>query len=275
MVNTRFLPLIASVSLFFPPRVELHARDPVTPSPATLRKMAAAKPADQPLRTNGSESARHKAKVEAVKSGTYDLVLIGDSITQCLEDGGEWKPLNRVWDQYYAPRRALNLGYSGQRTEDVLWRLDNGELDFTTSPKVFMLLIGTNNTDDQHYPTVHNAEQLVAGTRAIIERIKARHPTSKILLLRILPCGGPRDKTTYHRSYNRSEDMQSVLRAAHERMPDLADGRQVFYLDINSVFLKPDGSVNAARMPDLIHPNAEGAEAMAAAIRPTLDELLR
>ena len=255
-------------------RMETPAREGIPFSPATQARIAAAPPADQPLRTRSSESARHKAKVEAVKTGAYDLVLIGDSITQCLEDGGEWRPLNKVWEKYYAPRKALNLGYSGQRTEDVLWRLDNGELDFASSPRVFMLLIGTNNTDDQHYSTVHNAEQLVAGTKAILDRIKARHPTSKILVLRVLPCGGPRDKTTYHRTYNRSEDMQAVLRDAHERMPDLADNRQVFYLDVNAVFLNPDGTVNPALMPDLIHPNADGAEAMAAAIKPTLDKLL-
>ncbi len=254
--------------------LEVRSRDTATFSPAIQAKIAAASPADQPLHSKGSESARHKAKVEAVKTGSYDLVLIGDSITQCLEDGGEWKPLNKVWEKYYAPRKAINLGYSGQRTEDVLWRLDHGELDFSASPRVFMLLIGTNNTDDQHYPTVHNAEQLVAGTKAILDRIKARHPASKILLLRILPCGGPRDKTTYHRTYNRSEDMQAVLRDAHERMPALADQQQVYYLDVNSVFLNPDGTVNPALMPDLIHPNADGAEAMAAAIKPALDKLL-
>ena len=254
--------------------LEVRSRDTATFSPAIQAKIAAASPADQPLHSKGSESARHKAKVEAVKTGSYDLVLIGDSITQCLEDGGEWKPLNKVWEKYYAPRKAINLGYSGQRTEDVLWRLDHGELDFSASPRVFMLLIGTNNTDDQHYSTVHNAEQLVAGTKAILDRIKARHPTSKILVLRVLPCGGPRDKTTYHRTYNRSEDMQAVLRDAHERMPDLADNRQVFYLDVNAVFLNPDGTVNPALMPDLIHPNADGAEAMAAAIKPMLDKLL-
>lgn len=254
--------------------LEVRSRDAATFTPAIRAKIAAASPADQPLHTKWSESARHKAKVAAVKTGAYDLVLIGDSITQCLEDGGEWKPLNKVWEKYYAPRKALNLGYSGQRTEDVLWRLDHGELDFASSPRVFMLLIGTNNTDDQHYPTVQNAEQLVAGTKAILDRIKARHPTSKILVLRVLPCGGPGDKTTYHRTYNRSEEMQAVLRDAHERMPALADNQQVFYLDVNSVFLNPDGTVNPALMPDLIHPNADGAEAMAAAIKPTLDKLL-
>ena len=274
MITTRHLLLFVFATLFGLSQIAVRAHDPASLTPATLTKIAAAPPADQPRHTKSSESARHKAKVEAVKTGSYDLVLIGDSITQCLEDGGEWKPLNKVWEKYYAPRKALNLGYSGQRTEDVLWRLDNGELDFASSPKVFMLLIGTNNTDDQHYPSVHNAEQLVAGTKAILDRIKARHPTSKILILRVLPCGGPRDKTTYHRTYNRSEDMQAVLRDAHERMPALADNQQVFYLDVNSVFLSPDGTVNPALMPDLIHPNADGAEAMAAAIKPTLDKLL-
>lgn len=274
MTTLRIRLLIACATLCGLSGLAPRANESSAPSPATVARIAAALPADQPLRTKGSESARHKAKVEAVKTGSHDLVLIGDSITQCLEDGGEWKPLNRVWEKYYAPRRALNLGYSGQRTEDVLWRLHNGELDFSSSPRVFMLLIGTNNTDDQHYPTVHNAEQLVAGTKAIVDLIKARHPSSKILVLRVLPCGGPRDKTSYHRSYNRSEDMQAVLRDAHARMSGLADNRQVFYLDVNSVFLSPDGTVNPALMPDLIHPNAEGAEALAAAIKPTLDRLL-
>ena len=269
----RLLPCICA-TLCGMSLLAVRPRDPATFTPAVQAKIAAAPPADQPLQSKGSESARHKGKVEAVKTGAYDLVLIGDSITQCLEDGGEWKPLNKVWEKYYAPRKALNLGYSGQRTEDVLWRLHNGELDFASSPRVFMLLIGTNNTDDQHYPTVHNAEQLVAGTKAIVDLIKARHPSSKILVLRVLPCGGPRDKTSYHRSYNRSEDMQAVLRDAHEHMPALADNRQVFYLDVNDVFLNPDGTVNPALMPDLIHPNADGAEAMAAAIKPTLDKLL-
>jgi len=69
--------------------------------------------------------------------------------------------------------------------------------------------------------------------------------------------------------------MQNVLRQAHELMPALADNKQVFYLDVNAVFLNPDGTVNAALMPDLIHPNGEGAEAMAAAIKPTLDKLMK
>ena len=76
--------------------------------------------------------------MKAVKSGDYDLVLIGDSITHCIGDfGGEWAPIKEVWKTYYAPRKAINLGYSGYRTENILWNLKNGELEFKNPPKVF------------------------------------------------------------------------------------------------------------------------------------------
>ena len=243
---------------------------PAQDVPATPPRAA---PADQP---SGRCGARHTAKVAAVKAGGYDLALIGDSITQCLGDsGGEWAPLKAVWDRHYAPRRAINLGYSGFRTENILWNLQNGELDFPTSPKVFMLLIGTNNLDDQHYKTVHTAEQVFAGTKAIVDLIKTRHPTSKILVLRILPCGGPGDTTTFGRKYNRSAAAMEALTKAGAMTASLADDKQVFWLDLNAVFRTPEGKLKVDLMPDMIHPNAAGAEAMAAAIAPTLDRLLR
>jgi len=219
-------------------------------------------------------SARHTAKVEAVSKGGYDLVMIGDSITQTVGDiGGEWLPLRAVWDKYLAPRKALNLGYSGYRTEDVLWNLQNGELDFPKSPKVFVLLIGSNNTDDQHYPRIHNADELYAGTKAIVDLIRARHPTSKVLILRPLPCGGPDSKTTYSRKYNRSAKALVELLRAGELTAKLADNRNVFWLDIGKVLLRSDGTIDTALMPDLIHPNAAGAETWVKAILPTVDKL--
>jgi len=136
-------------------------------------------------------SQRHVEKVAAVKSGPYDLVLIGDSITHSIgELGGKYEPLKGVWERHYAPRRAINLGHNGYRTEQILWNLQNGELDFITSPKVAILLIGTNNSDDRHFATVHTAEEIFAGTKAIVELIRRRHPATKILVLRIFPRGG-------------------------------------------------------------------------------------
>ncbi len=247
------------------------------PRPAESLPAAASTPkagdADFPTPRPGT---RHAEKVAAVKSGHYDLVLIGDSITQTLGEGGgdEWAPMKPVWEKHYAPRHAINLGYSGYRTEDILWNLENGELDFNPSPKVVMLLIGTNNTDDQHYPRVHSADQVFAGTKAIVGLIRQRHPTTKILILRIFPCGGPGDRTDFHRKYNRSAQAMEATRRAGELTEQLADGKNVFWLDIGYVFLRPDGSINTDLMPDLIHPNAAGAEAWTQAVEPTLAPLM-
>ena len=79
-----------------------------------------------------SPSARHDAKVLAVKNNHYDLLLIGDSITHTVgEFGGKYKPFKSVWEKYYAPHNAINLGYNGYRTEQILWNLQNGAVSYT------------------------------------------------------------------------------------------------------------------------------------------------
>ena len=242
--------------------------------PGALAPASAPKPGDADYPTRIA-NPRHDQKVAAVRTGSYDLVLIGDSITQTVgEMDGEWSSLKAVWDKHYAPRHAINLGYAGYRTENILWNLQDGEVDFTNSPKVVMLLIGTNNTDDQHYKTVHTAEQVFAGTKAIVELIRQRHPTTKILVLRIFPCGGPGSQTSYHRQYNRSAKGVEACGRAGELTAQLADGEHVFWLDIGYVFLRADGTINTDLMPDLIHPNAAGAEAWAQAVEPTLAQLV-
>jgi predicted alpha-1,2-mannosidase len=228
--------------------------------------------ADYPAPSPGD---RHNKKVAAIRSGHYDLFLIGNSITETLEgEGEEWKPLRAAWDKYLAPLNAINLGYSGYRTENILWNLQNGELDQARSPRVAMLLIGTNNLDDQHYPKVHSAEEVFAGTKAIVDLIRQRHPTTKILILKIFVCGGPGDETPYHRKYNRSAKCMEAVMKAGELTRQLADDRQVFWLDVNPVFLRPDGKINTDLMPDLIHPNGAGAEAWVKAVMPTLHKLM-
>ena len=118
---------------------------------ATALSAATPKPGDADYPAL-SPSARHTEKVAAVKAGNYDLVLIGDSITHTIgELGGKYEPLKAVWEKHFAPRHAINLGHNGYRTENILWNLENGELDFARSPKVAMLLIGTNNADDRHF----------------------------------------------------------------------------------------------------------------------------
>ena len=222
-----------------------------------------------------SPSKRHDAKVAAVNSGDYDLVLIGDSITHSVgELGGKYQPTKKVWNKHFAPRKAINLGYNGYRTEQILWNLKNGELDFKRSPKVAMILIGTNNSDDRNFKKVHSAEEIFAGTKAIVDLIKERHPTTKILVLRIFPRGGDSEKGVSPPVFKSSQQCIDICNRAGELTKKLADNKQVFWLDVNEVFLRPDKTINTDLMWDLLHPSPAGAEAWAEAVAPTLDKLM-
>ncbi|MFO1460829.1 MAG: GDSL-type esterase/lipase family protein [Verrucomicrobiota bacterium] len=229
--------------------------------------------ADYPTR---NPSPRHEEKVKAVRSGTYDLALIGDSITHSLGEmnDGKYAPNQAVWKRHFEPRHAINLGMNGQRTEEILWNLQNGELDFAKSPKVAMLLIGTNNSDDRHFKHVHTAEEIFAGTKAIVDLIRQRHPDTKILVLRIFPRGGDSETGVSPPAFNSSKQSIETCRRAGELTAQLADGKHVFWLDVNAVFLRPDGTINTDRMWDLLHPSPAGAEAWVQAVEPTLATLM-
>lgn len=222
-----------------------------------------------------SPSERHDRKLAEVKNGDFDLVLIGDSITHTLDHfPDKYEPLTAVWEKYYLPRKAINLGYSGYRTEQILWHLQNGELEFKRSPKVVMLLIGTNNLDDRNFETVHTAEEVFAGTKAIVELIRKRHPSTKVLVLRIFPRGGDDEKSQSPPHFNSSKQCIEACHKAGELTKKLADGKHVFWLDINHVFLRPDGKINTELLWDLLHPSPTGAEAWTKAVLPTIDKLL-
>lgn len=212
-------------------------------------------------------ASRHQQKVEAARAGKHDLLLIGDSITHNLD-----RPAYKeVWDQFFAPRNALNLGYSGARTENILWNLQNGELE-NQSPKVAVLLIGTNNSDDANYPIVHTPAEIAEGTRAIVQLLRTKLPETKILLLRIFPrtnvyMSGDVERGSARRRF------ETNLRAS-ERVAPLADGKMVYFLDVNHVFLRLDGSIDPELMPDLLHPSPKGALLWAKAMEPTLATLM-
>ena len=237
--------------------------------------LAESKPGDSDYPTKNA-NARHVEKVKAVKAGHYDLALIGDSITHTLGDmnDGKYAPNQAVWQRHFEPRRAINLGMNGQRTEEILWNLQNGQLEFTQSPKVAMLLIGTNNADDRHFARTHSPEEIFAGTRAIVELIRRRHPSTKILIVRIFPRGGDGEKGVSPPAFNSSAQCIETCRRAGELTSRLADGHHVFWMDENQVFLRADGTINTDLMWDLLHPSPAGAEAWVQAIEPTLAKLM-
>ena len=262
------LALCATATLAAPP-----AQTPAPAAPTQAAQPERVKvPAPAPV--FGGNQGRHAQLTAAVKKEKFDLVLIGDSITHTLDHfGGKYAALEAVWNKHYAPRHALNLGSNGYRTENILWNLQNGEFEGQT-PKVAVLLIGTNNADGHHFPKISTPEEICAGTQAIVEEIQARSPATKILILRLFPKGGEDQKGTSEPVFHFSPKEIETARRAGELTKQLADGKRVFWLDVGHVFLRADGSINTDLMPDLLHPNAAGAEAWAQAIEPTLAQLM-
>lgn len=199
---------------------------------------------------NATWMAQHQTMNNRAKQGHINLIYVGDSIVQYYDKQGKG-----TWDRYYAPRNALNLGISGDRTEHVLWRLDHGNID-GIAPKLAIVMIGQNNGG-------HNtAEEIGAGVIAVVQNIRAKLPTTKILILAIFP---RREKPTEERD---------VLAKASLISAKLADNNTIFYMDINKIFLRPDGSIPAELMPDFEHPSAKGYRMWAEAIEPKVAELM-
>lgn len=210
--------------------------------------------------SEGHYPKRHQEKLQLVKNNKYELILLGNSLIHNFEKP-DYQP---IWNQFYGPRKAVNLGYSGYRTENILWNIENGELD-GQSPKVIVLEIGTNNVDEKNYPTRHTAGQLAGGIEAIVKLIRVKLPDTKIIVLRSFPgCyGGP--NPTSHRA---------ILDRASEIASKLDDGEHVFYCDVNHIFLNLDGTIKHEFMPDWLHPNPEGAKLWAQAMEPLLSKLM-
>lgn len=194
---------------------------------------------------------RHQEVINRVKQGNVDLIFIGDSITHHWEDKG-----SEVWQQFYGGRNAVNMGFRGDRTQHVLWRLDNGEVD-GISPKVAVLLIGTNN-----HPPRNTTEEISDGIIAVCAKLRKKLPETKLLLLAIFP-RSPRPC-----------EMRDQLSLANKTVATIADGKMIHYLDIGDKFLEPDKSISKEIMPDYLHLTPKGYKIWALAIEPKLTELL-
>ncbi|WP_229262111.1 GDSL-type esterase/lipase family protein [Duganella guangzhouensis] len=200
-------------------------------------------------------TARHESKLaEAKQLGkSAQVVFIGDSITEGWEKSGA-----PVWQRNYQPLKGLALGFGGDRTENVLWRLQHGEVD-GLDPKVAVLMFGTNNTGHRQ----EDPRTTAAGIRRNIDELQQRLPNTKILLLAIFPRGA-----------TPADPLRQINEKINGIIAGFADNQKVFFLNINQAFLQPDGTLSKDIMPDLLHPNEQGYEIWAKAMAPTLNQLL-
>lgn len=197
----------------------------------------------------------HSRHLARAKQGPIDLLFLGDSITQSWND-------NDTWKRYYAPRNAANFGIGGDRTQHLLWRLDHGALE-GYQPKVVVLLIGTNNIGNC------TLDDIAEGVKAILTRLRTHFPSTRILLLGVLPRYG--DRPPSPDALTAQPDPR--VPALNSRLKSLADGKSVSFLDIGPHFLNPDGSIPKALMPDFLHFSELGYRTWADAMEPLLWEL--
>lgn len=206
---------------------------------------------------------RHKGVLERIAKGNANLLFIGDSITHGWEGSGK-----KMWQKYYEPRGAVNMGFSGDRTQHVLWRLENGEID-NISPKLAIIMIGTNNSNN----TDNTSEEIADGIKAIVCKLRTELPETKVLILSIFPRGSREQMKDKKQGGSFSPQWQKNDEAS-KLASQIADNKMIYYLDINKAFLDSNGVLTREVMPDLLHPKEKGYQIWAEALEPTIEKLL-
>jgi lysophospholipase L1-like esterase len=231
----------------------------------TVAAAAPVNTAIEPVPLNAKWLKLHEGFVQIARRGGVNVLFLGDSITDLWRYdvlGGSQRG-KAIWDRDFAPLHAANFGIAGDRTQHVLWRIEHGELD-GISPKVVVLLIGTNNTGTEPDGRMRNSTpEIIAGVTAVVREIRIRLPRTKILLFGIFPRG------------KKDDPRRGQIAQINAAIARLDDGTHVHFLDIGREFLEPDGTLSTDIMPDLLHPNARGFQIWADAIKGPLASLMK
>ncbi len=219
-----------------------------------LKKYYQVNPATIPT-SRGDEAwwkARQQATVRGARNAEAAVVWIGDSITQGWEGSGA-----DAWREAFGDIPSLNMGFSGDRTEHVLWRLSATPWA-ASQPRVAIVMIGTNNTGHR----MQDPAEVAEGIAAIVRQIRAQSPQTKVLLLGVFPRGAtPWDAGRLNN------------RAINDRIRHLGDEQEIFYRDVSDLFVEPDGRILPEIMPDYLHLSPVGYQRWADAVKSFLEFL--
>lgn len=210
-------------------------------------------------RKDGGPVKQHAEFKALAKRGNIDVLFLGDSITNHWRFKGK-----AVWNKYFATLNAANFGISSDRTQHVLWRLQNGEGE-GFSPKAIVLLIGTNNTGLENNSTQprNTTPEIIEGVTAVVGELRTRFPQAKILLLGIFP------------RRQKDNPQRAQIIEVNQSLAKLDDQAHIFYLDIGDRFLDANGDIPKSIMPDGTHLSEKGYAIWAEAINEPLTRLLK
>jgi lysophospholipase L1-like esterase len=204
--------------------------------------------------TNPATIARNQQLVASAAHSNAPVVFLGDSVTEMWETNGQ-----AVWAQNYAPLNALNEGIGGDATQNILWRIENGDLN-GLNPKVVVLMAGIND-----FPGGDTPQEVADGVTAIVEELRQRLPDTKVLVLGMLPAV----------IAGADGNFMPVISATNQLLAGLADSQHVFFLNMWPAFTYADGSFNPTlHISDGLHLNQQGYAVWAQTMAPELDYLL-
>ena len=228
------------------PEIQPEMQPEVQPEIQTAKPPANNPATTTPVSREPGAAARQNLVLERANTSHAQIVLLGDSITE------GWEGAPEQLQALVGLRSAANLGVGGDRTQHVLWRLEQAPLS-AIKPKVIVLMIGTNNMYDD------SANDIIAGIHAVVELLSAQCPNAEILVLDIPPRGEPKDSA-------REKITQINIGLTLGMWPTHAR-----FVRVSGQFVKPDATIDPSIMPDLLHLSQKGYAMWAAAIKPELD----
>ena len=231
----------------------LAAETPIWPMPSPFPAVpAGGNPAAFPTpRLDWVARVKSNNDMASQIASSIQLIFDGDSITDGWQGGGA-----QVWAEHYGKLGAFDFGISGDRTEHILWRLSQGQME-GIHPKLIAIMIGTNNMG------FNSAEQIADGVKMIVSDYRKLCPDATILVQAIFP-----------RGHEATEPIRAKIKETNKTLSGLADGNKILYLDFGDKFLETDGTLSPDIMPDYLHPNAKGYQIWADAIQPVIDKFL-
>lgn len=221
-----------------------------------------AQAADQPAaRTDANSKLAHEQMLENLKKGRIDVYFAGDSITRRWR-ATDYPQFLANWNENFFGWNAANFGWGGDSIQNILWRLQNGELD-GVHPKVIVLLAGTNNLGNAPASDAKVAN-ISSGIKAVLDTMHAKAPKSTIIVMGILPRNDGAKPTAAMASIDK----------INENIAKLANGKSIRYLNINDKLADKTGKLLDGMTGDRLHLSLKGYQVWADALKPILTELL-
>lgn len=216
-------------------------------------------------RTDENSKVAHQQLIAKAKTGRIDLYFLGDSITRrwgCTDPA--WSAMLAHWKENFFGWNAGNFGWGADGIQNMLWRIQNGELD-GVNPKVIVILAGTNNIGSTPAATESAAQEKVAaiveGVRALVKTCQEKAPKAKIILTAIFP-----------RNDNKAV-LPEIVRV-NQGIATLADGKKIYFLNVNAKLADPQGNLYEGMTVDKLHLSVKGYQVWAEGLKPLLLKFL-